>query len=101
MTRLSTWLVALILLVILLGAGLANDAGDVLVLLPILVLLVPLLFGHYVGESAIEKLAVLFERGRISSWTQGTSVFPPRVTPMVDVFIAGSLGSRGPPLPGA
>jgi hypothetical protein len=87
---LATALVAVALLV----AG-----GAFLVLLPPLLLAVPLLAGHYVGERAIERLAARF--APIRQRRRRTSRVPLRPAPSRVVtggrLLGSGLARRGPP----
>ena len=97
MNRSITWLVASFLAAIIGAAGLIDSTADLLMLAPFASLLITLLIGLYPGESVIETLAQLLD-GRAATRREAVSSFPRITVDWFGVPIAGTLGSRGPPI---
>jgi len=97
-------LLGLTLLSVALAAAqtLAGISPDVLLAVPVLLLVLPLLAGRYVGEDGLARLAVrgLATRRR-SPATLGSRRRGPRLRPRGGRLIAAALAERGPPAPAA
>jgi hypothetical protein len=74
-------------------------SADVLLAAPVLVLLLPLLAGRYLGEDGIARLAAFVARPRRRLVAARTSqpLRAPRALPRGGRLIAVALGRRGPP----
>jgi hypothetical protein len=74
-------------------------SGDVLLAAPALILLLPLLAGHYVGEDGLARLSayVAPPRRRAAVVRVADALRAPRVLARGGRLIAVSLGRRGPP----
>jgi hypothetical protein len=79
--------------------ALLGPADGVLAVAPLLGLLVPLLWGSYPGEAALQRGRSRFAGDVIISWSRPrTRPLPPRVVvPRGASLIAFSLSGRGPP----
>jgi hypothetical protein len=73
---------------------------DVLLAAPVLLVFLPLLVGHYVGEDRLVRLAARTRapRARATS-SQRPMSRPPRVLARGGRLIAAALAERGPPAP--
>ncbi len=74
-------------------------SGDVLLAAPALILLLPLLAGHYLGEDGLARLSAFVapprRRAAVAQWAPSWRA--PRVLARGGRLIAVSLGRRGPP----
>jgi len=96
-TRLATWLIALLLVTIVGFSGLIDSTADLLMLVPFVALLMPLFAGLYPGESVIDSMVGLLEGSRSMARAVGRIGFSRIAIGSPGALIAGTLGSRGPP----
>jgi hypothetical protein len=78
---------------------LAGAHSDILLAAPVLVLVLPLLAGRYVGENQLARLAAAFtpRRRRPSPTLAPATPRAPRTLPRGGRLIASALATRPPP----
>jgi hypothetical protein len=74
-------------------------SGDVLLAAPVLILLLPLLAGRYLGEDGIARLSAVVAppRRRPALSRSSATLRAPRVLARGGRLIGDALGTRGPP----
>ena len=95
--RFTTLAIAIVLALVVCGCGIVNNAADLLMVAPFVLILIPLLAGLYPAESAIEALhRQLTTEPSAYRAEQASPVFPDPHR-FIDTLVCGTLGSRGPP----